>query len=95
MENKIAPSGEKEIFVRVIAPGGVTMGTEASGGGTFEVQGDTVRNRYTTKGMASYSNQRKNYCIDWSQDQEFSEGNYQVEVYTDGYFSGVGAFILK
>lgn len=91
-ENKITKSGDKEVFLRVIGPDGVTLGVNS---GSFKVKDDNTENRYTSKALINYENQKKNYCVDYIQDHPFQNGNYQVEVYTDGFFSGVGAFILK
>lgn len=93
--NKIAEPGEKNIYVRVISPEGVTLGSDTGGGGTFEAKSDSTEYRYTLMGTVDYENTGKNYCVDWVQENAFQSGNYQVEIYTDGYFSGVGAFILK
>ncbi len=95
LENKISKTGDKTIYLQIISPEGVTLGTDASGAGTFTVMDDNSQNRYTTMAKVDYQNQRKNYCVAWSYDLPMTKGSYSVKVFTDGFFSGVGAFILK
>lgn len=95
MENKISQPGEKTVYLQVYSPEGVVLGTDASGAGTFTVKEDNSQSRYTITGKIDYQNKSKNYCIGWSYDLPLSKGNYSVKVYTDGYFSGMGAFVLK
>lgn len=95
LENKIAQAGTKIVYLQVISPEGVALGTDASGAGSFTVKDDNSQARYTSTTTIEYQNQRKNYCAGWSYDLPLAKGNYSVKVYTDGYFSGVGAFILK
>ncbi|HXH18182.1 MAG TPA: hypothetical protein VNJ07_03775 [Chitinophagales bacterium] len=95
LENKIAQPGEKTVYLQVISPEGVTLGTDATGAGEFTAKDDNSQNRYTTMAKIDYQNQRKNYCVGWNYDLPLAKGSYSVKVYTDGYFSGVGAFILK
>jgi len=95
LENKISQAGTKIVYLQVISPEGVVLGTDASGAGNFTVKDDNSQARYTSTTTIEYQNQRKNYCAAWSYDLPLAKGNYSVKVYTDGFFSGVGAFILK
>lgn len=95
LENKISQPGAKIVYLQVISPEGVVLGTDASGAGTFTVKEDNSQARYTATTTIDYQNQRKNYCVGWTYDLPLAKGNYSVKVYADGFFSGVGAFILK
>ncbi len=95
LENKISTPGQKTVYLQIISPEGVAVGTDATGAGTFTIKDDNSEGRYTTAAQIDYQNQRKNYCVGWSYDLPLSKGSYTVKVYTDGFFSGVGAFILK
>lgn len=95
LENKIAQVGEKTAYLQVFSPEGVVLGTDASGAGTFTVRDDNSQSRYSFMTKLDYKNERKNYCLGWSYDLPLGKGNYSVKVYVDGYFSGVGAFVLK
>ena len=91
LENKIAETGQKEVHIKVVGPDGVII---SSGTETFDVKEDSTQSRFTTTQFVDYENQTKNYCLDYKQGS-FGKGNYQVEVYSNGNFGGVGAFILK
>ncbi len=95
LENKISKPGTKIIYLQVISPEGVVLGTDASGAGNFTVKDDNSQARYTSTTTIEYQNKRKNYCVGWSYDLPLVKGNYSVKVYTESAFSGVGAFILK
>jgi len=95
LENKISQPGEKTVYLQVLSPEGVILGTDASGAGAFTVKDDNSQSRYTLTARIDYQNTRKNYCVGWSYDLPLTKGNYSVKVFTDGYFSGVGAFVLK
>ena len=95
MENKIATPGEKIVYLQIMSPQGVTLGTDASGAGTFTVRDDSSTIRYTTAAKINYENKRKNYCVKWKNELPLPRGNYNVKVYADGFFSGAGGFILK
>ncbi|GIV32915.1 MAG: hypothetical protein KatS3mg031_0450 [Chitinophagales bacterium] len=95
LENKIAASGTKTIYLQILSPDGVVLGTDASGAGTFTIKDDNTQARYTATTQIDYQNQRKNYCVTWSYDIPLTKGSYTVKVFVDGFFSGVGAFILK
>ena len=95
LENRITQPGEKTVYLQVFSPEGVVLGTDASGAGTFTIKDDNSQSRYTTRAQLEYENQRKNYCLGWTYDLPMGKGNFSVKVYVDGFFSGVGAFILK
>ncbi len=95
LENKIAQAGEKTVYLQMISPEGVTLGTDATGAGVFTSMEDNSQNRYTTVAKINYENRKKNYCVTWDYEMQLSKGNYTVKVFSDGFYSGVGAFILK
>lgn len=95
LQNKIAQTGDKTVYLQVFSPEGVVLGTDASGAGTFTVRDDNSQSRYSFMSKLDYKNERKNYCLGWSYDLPLGKGNYSVKVYVDGFFSGVGAFVLK
>ncbi len=93
-ENRVAPSGNKELYVTVIAPNGqpVTMGNSS---GTFDTREDGAK-PYTNKVQVQYEQgKRANVSFDWKQDGNFQTGEYRIQVYHNGYKIGEGTKTLK
>lgn len=86
-ENKIAPSGETEVAIRLISPLGVTITNAALGSGTLvNDKGEEIQ--YTYKVRPDYDNQLKKVCSLWDQGGNFVKGKYGVEVYQKGILIG-------
>lgn len=93
-ENRIAPSGTKELYVSVIAPDGRPI-TIANGSGTFDTREDGTKT-YTNKVVVPYEQgKRSNISFDWKQDGRYQLGEYKIEVYHNGYKIGEGRKSLK
>ena len=93
-ENRIAPSGTKELFVSVIAPDGRPI-TMSSGSGTFDTRSDGTKT-YTNRVTVSYEQgKRSNVSFDWKQDSRYQLGEYKIEVYHNGFKIGEGKKSLK
>lgn len=93
-ENRLSPSGEKELYIAVTAPDGrlVTMG---GGSGTFETREEGTKS-YTSKVMVQYEKGKKsNVSFDWKQDGKYQLGDYKIEVYNNGFKIGEGKKSLK
>lgn len=93
-ENRIAPSGEKELYVVVTGPDGKPITTPANGSGTFQSreEGEKV---FTNRVDVQYNQgQRAPVSFDWKIDN-YQTGNYKVEIYHNGYKIGEGTKSLK
>jgi hypothetical protein len=97
-ENRIATSGEKELYVVIYAPNGSPVSTPdstAGASGTFKTreEGDKV---FTSKLTISYEQgKRLPVSFDWNQGSQYQVGDYKVEVYHNGYKIGEGKASLK
>ena len=91
MENRIARSGTKTIYLRVIDPNAAIMGNP--GGGTFDMNGTT--GTYAVSRDIDYQNQDVDVCIYYIMDREAVKGTYQVEVWCEGARIGNTSFDLK
>ena len=95
-ENRIASSGQKELYVVVTGPDGKPITTPANGSGTFTTrdEGDKV---FTNKVDVQYEQgQRLPVSFDWKVDNShFQTGNYTVQIYHNGYKIGEGTKSLK
>lgn len=94
-QNRIASKGPKEVYARIISPEGSTLAVQSLGSGTFKSKENGEDNLYTTKKTIDYDGNEKNHCIAWKPNMPFSSGKYKVEIFIDGYLSGVGGLILK
>lgn len=95
-ENRIAPSGSKELYVCVYAPDGTPVTIPANGSGSFTTrdEGDKV---FTNKVSVNYEQgKRTPVSFDWKPEGgKYQTGNYKVEIYQNGYKIGEGTKALK
>ncbi len=94
-ENRVAPSGTKELYVAVTSPSGSPV-TMSSGSGTFDTR-ENGSKPYTSKVMVQYEQgKRANVSFDWKQEgAKYETGAYKIEVYHNGYKIGEGTKTLK
>ncbi|MBV7532796.1 hypothetical protein [Chitinophaga sp. sic0106] len=94
-DNRIAPTGDKEIFVSISAPDGSPLAVEALGSGRFTLE-DGTEKLYTAKKTIAYvQGQRQAVSMDWKQNSDFKPGDYGVEIYHNGFKIGQGKVTLK
>jgi hypothetical protein len=90
LDNRIAPSGAKEVFVCITAPNGTPVAVEALGSGKF-VTRDGVEKLFTKKVQINYNQgEKQTVTIEWKQNSDFQTGNYRIEVYHNGFKIGEG-----
>ncbi|HEV8080532.1 MAG TPA: hypothetical protein VGP43_07465 [Chitinophagaceae bacterium] len=90
MENRIAASGAKDIFVAITAPDGTPVAVEALGSGKF-VTRDGVEKLFTKKVQIKYNQgEKQTITVEWKQNSEFQTGSYKIEVYNNGFKVGEG-----
>ena len=95
LENRIAPSGSKDVFVCITAPDGTPVAVEALGSGKF-VTRDGVEKIFTKKVQVNYNQgERQTVTIEWKQNSDFQTGNYKIEVYHNGFKIGEGVRNFK
>ncbi len=93
--NMVTSSGQKRFYVRIIKPTGETVAMDDSGSGVLTNKLDNTQVRYTTAGDITYNNEDTNACIDWNVTDAMVKGNYQIELYNNGFPVGQGSFKLK
>jgi uncharacterized phage infection (PIP) family protein YhgE len=91
-ENRIAPTGNKDLFVCVTGPDGKSI----SNGTTFSTR-ESGDKAYTSKVQVNYEQgKRSNVSFNWHQDGlKYVPGNYKVEIYHNGFKIGEGTKTLK
>lgn len=95
-ENRIAPSGTKQLYVCVTSPDGHPVTIPANGSGTFQTreEGEKV---FTNKVDVQYQQgQRMPVSFDWKPENgKYQTGAYKVQIYQNGYKIGEGTKSLK
>ncbi len=85
-ENPLATTGNKTVYVRIISPEGNVMGDVSQGVRKFTTEsGSEIP--YSRSVNIYYDGQKLSKNITWDQDV-FSKGVYQIEIYIDGVFAG-------
>jgi hypothetical protein len=92
-DNKIATSGLKDIYFRIISPEGKVLNDENSAGRTFTYEG--VSGLYTMIRKVDYNNELLDVCIYWDIPSVLSPGLYIVELYLEEVLIGKTSMELK
>ncbi len=92
-ENRIAPSGKKDLYVCVVGPDGnpITMGDVVA-------TREDGEKKYTSKVTVDYEQgKRSAISFDWKpeNDAKYTVGNYKIEIYQNGYKIGETTKSLK
>jgi len=95
VENRLATSGPKDLYVSVTNPEGKVVTEDSLGSGTFtsREEGDKT---FTNKISVEYEQgQRKSVSFDLKQADKYKPGVYKVDVYQNGFKIGSGEVTLK
>jgi len=95
VSNRIAASGQVDVYVCITGPDGKPVSVPALGSGTFTTrdEGDKI---YTAKVPVDFeAGKTKSVQFAWKQNSEFSRGNYKIEIYHNGFKIGEGTQELK
>jgi hypothetical protein len=96
LENKIAKAGNRNVYLRIIEPGGNVLGNRSEGSSSFRKAGTSEELLYTTNKSVDYKNEKTDLCLIWEEtDRVFTAGTYLMEVYVDGVFSGTTSVKLQ
>ncbi|MCC6817919.1 MAG: hypothetical protein IT245_03385 [Bacteroidia bacterium] len=89
-KNVIADEGDKDIFIKLIAPDGSPILTKLQ---VTKVDGTDVS--YTEKKTIEYKNDRVDEVVYCKKQGSFTKGEYIVELFSEGYRIGTAKFTLK
>jgi len=90
-ENPIVPAGPKIVYLRIYRPDEFLMTPSADN--IFETEEGSLI--YSAKRELQYENMDIEICIFYDKTEEFVEGTYKVELYTEGDKIGETTFTLK
>ncbi|GAB4252999.1 MAG: hypothetical protein Kow0079_08190 [Vicingaceae bacterium] len=93
LENKVTEPGKKPVYLRILSPDGkvLTQGSDESYKFTF----NGVEGYYSVKKVIDYQNQTMEVTMDWIKNEDFTPGEYIIEVYADGADIGKTKLVLK
>jgi predicted nuclease with TOPRIM domain len=95
-ENRVAPSGSKELYVAITSPNGQPVTSAEMGSGTFESREGGGSKFYTTRVSVTYEQgKRTPVSFDWKQSGNYLLGEYKIEIYHNGFLIGQGRKTLK
>ena len=93
--NRIAQTGQTDVYVCITGPDGKPISVPALGSGSFTTRDDGDK-LYTAKVPVDFeSGKTKSVQFAWKQNSEFSRGNYKIEIYHNGFKIGEGTRELK
>ncbi|MCB0409169.1 MAG: hypothetical protein KDD29_03060, partial [Flavobacteriales bacterium] len=92
-KNDITPAGNKWIYVRILTPDGKVLSEKTDDSNKFDFNG--IRGLFSVKKQINYQNQEMQITMDWVKTDEFSVGEYNIEVYADGVDIGKTKMTLK
>jgi peptidoglycan hydrolase CwlO-like protein len=93
--NRIAQTGQTDVYVCITGPDGKPISVPALGSGTFTTRddGDKV---FTAKVPVDFEQGKtKSVEFAWKQNSSFQRGNYKIEIYHNGFKIGEGTRELK
>jgi hypothetical protein len=91
--NAITEQENKEIMVRIMDADGAVITDSATGSSVFNYDGKEMA--YTTKGTVAYTNNDQNVEMLYARGSAYRPGNYNVELYSEGFKIGAGSFTIK
>ena len=89
--NKVTPAGEKRIYLRIIRPDQVTLGSPDLE--LVDFNGEQLP--ASASRVVNYENEDLPVSIFWTNDGEIVPGEHTVELYSEGKQIGQASFVLK
>ena len=91
-ENQVIAAGERTLYVVIIKPDKKVLLNNVNDTFTTQEGGEIV---YTDKRIIDYENKDIEVCIFTGNDSRLTAGNYEVNVYCDGYLAGTSTFVPR
>ena len=94
-ENRIAESGTKQIYVRIIAPDNRLLYSDNLSGTMNTIEGHKIKFSLLEEIDLTKNQPLKNVIIEWQQKDNYPKGFYKIELYNWGYKIGQGVMELR
>ncbi len=92
LDNKVAPKGDRIVYLRILTPSGKPLA--GMNKGTVTVSGETLE--CTSNIKIDYQNEKQNICLAYEGDERNLEsGTYTIELYIDNNMVHVSNYVLK
>lgn len=92
-ENKLADSGNKDLFIRILTPDGRILSAKSDDSHRFSFNG--VEGLFSIKKQINYQNSEMQVCMDWKKIKDFPIGEYVIEIYCDNVDIGKTKMTLR
>ncbi len=92
-ENNVAPIAGKKILIRIVDENGQVIFDVAKGSGTFMLNGK--EEFYTAIQEILFDNTKQKLVFFYEKGTDYVEGNYVVDIYSEGYPMGKVSFTIK
>ncbi len=92
-DNKVAPIEGKKILIRIVDENGQVIFDVVKGSGTFMFNGK--EEFYTSAQEILFDNTKQKLTFFYEKGSEYAEGNYQVEIFSNGDKIGTVGFAVK
>jgi len=89
--NKVSPAGEKSIYLRIIRPDQVVLGSPE----LEMIEFNSEQIPVSASRIVNYENEDLPVSIFWNNDGEIVPGEHSVELYSEGKIIGQSSFVLK
>ena len=89
--NKVTPPGEKALYIRIIRPDQVLLGSPELE--MFAINGEQFP--ASASRVITYENEDLPVSVFWTNDGELVPGEHSVELFTEGKNIGSASFVLK
>jgi hypothetical protein len=95
VDNRIATSGTTSVYVSITDPEGKPVSTTDLGSGKFDTREEGEK-FFTAKVDVDFeAGKKKHVEFAWKQGDKFKKGNYNIEIYHNGFKIGEGIRTLK
>ncbi len=96
LDNEIANKGQKEVYLRIVAPTGKVLGNPIMGSDEFSVEGKSDDLKYSVKKEFTYTGEKQELSIFHEETSiRFEPGTYVIEIYVNSYLAGTSALIMR
>lgn len=90
-ENRLAPAGNKDVYIRIMNPEGAVIAYSESD--VFNFEGQQVV--YSAKRTIEYDQKDIDVCIFWDNNNQLTVATYTIDIFADGHLIGTTTFTIK